>query len=419
MSHELKKLIWYCPGLWQAGGGERLLLEGLKYFNANGVAAQLFVESNPPKENALFDGHYNPTILSSGVKPQHSNFLGRIFTKIRYFFLNNRTIKTADPDIVIANSQGEAKKLLLYNTFLNFKKISFVCFIHGTFFQFDDEVEKYAYVFRNNFYQIWNGDQVYKRLIPIKPIQRSFFTRIKDEVNAALNRMAVKKAKAVFVLTDKAKKEVELLYGHTNVQVAHGAFSNDIFDVVLNENKKKKLGIENKFAVLSLCRLVKKKQVSLIVDAFSLFSAKHPNAVLLIGGTGPEREVLEKQVEKLNLKNNVIFLGFVAENELNDYYLSADLFTSADNADYDITSIHALALGKRIVASAQHEFDPVLEDLKLVLHANPTPEGFAKAFNDSMGLSSQTDKEQRKKCLSNYSWESYFSQIQGVIGQVI
>jgi glycosyltransferase involved in cell wall biosynthesis len=53
---------------------------------------------------------------------------------------------------------------------------------------------------------------------------------------------------------------------------------------------------------------------------------KFPNAKLIIGGTGPEKEKSEKLTEELNLKKNVVFMWYIENMVLSKYYASSDIF---------------------------------------------------------------------------------------------
>jgi glycosyltransferase involved in cell wall biosynthesis len=115
-------------------------------------------------------------------------------------------------------------------------------------------------------------------------------------------------------------------------------------------------------------------------------------------------------VKKLGIQRGVQFLGYVADDELLDYYCSSDVFVTADNADYDITTFVALALGKKVVASSQHEFEPHLTELNLLFHPEPTPDGFAKAYEEAL-LSDSIPNQFAEKLLNDYSWDFYFKKV--------
>jgi glycosyltransferase involved in cell wall biosynthesis len=405
----IRKLIWYTFPLKTVGGGERLLLEGLRWFGNNNIDAYLFADGEGVAKEALFDSQYSPKILlcpatRSGLFGQFRNWLDKM-----------AFLRQQNPDVVIANSQAEAFKIWAYNL-LTRSRLRYVCFIHGSFFQFPDETDKYAMVFRHAFSQIREADPVYKELIPEHAPATSITKRLRRELMNYLRYRAVRRAGAVFVLTGKAKREIVLLYRHTNVQVVHGAFSREIFSYQPKENKKEKWAIGARSMIFSMCRLVDKKRVDLIVRAFAVFSKTHPNAILLIGGNGPEKENLQRLSSDLGIAQSVLFLGYVPDHELLDYYCSADIFVTADNADYDITTFVALALGKKVVASAQHEFEPHLAELNLLFHAEPTPQGFSSAL--ALASEARASAQSREKLLDDYTWEHYFNSVKQSIENI-
>jgi glycosyltransferase involved in cell wall biosynthesis len=400
----MPKVIWYSIPLTTVGGGERLLLEGLRWFRSQGIDALLFADGEPVAKEALFDSRYEPSVL---IYPRASG--KSFFNSVRTAYNKVKFLSSHNPDLIIANSQAEAWKIFFYNLFSR-KKIPYICFIHGSFFQFHDEINKYALIFRKSFSQIWENDEVYKALIPRKTPAIPLSSRLKFEIMNYLRYLAVQEAKVVFVMTRKQKIEIELLYKNRNVIVNHGAFNRSIFEYKQQADKKAKWNIGDKTMLFSMCRLVTKKRVDLIIRSFAIFYRDNPNTVLFIGGSGPEKQNLQQLAKDLRVENAVNFLGYIKDEELPDYYCSSALFVTADNADYDITTFVALALGKKVVASSQHEFEPHLKQLNLLFHANPTPEGFSDAFKQAIE-STRPPHESRKNLLDDYSWEHYFNRI--------
>lgn len=78
------------------------------------------------------------------------------------------------------------------------------------------------------------------------------------------------------------------------------------------------------------------------------------NAKILVVGDGDLRLHYEKMLEELNLKDQVIFVGSIAAEELSDYYNIADVVVlpSLDQSEaFGIVLIEASACGKPIIAS--------------------------------------------------------------------
>lgn len=78
--------------------------------------------------------------------------------------------------------------------------------------------------------------------------------------------------------------------------------------------------------LIALGRLVHKKGFSNLILAMPNLIACQPNLSLLIGGDGELRDQLEDLVNKLNLKENVFFLGRINWNKVVDFLSIGDIF---------------------------------------------------------------------------------------------
>lgn len=88
---------------------------------------------------------------------------------------------------------------------------------------------------------------------------------------------------------------------------------------------KEKYDIKGPF-LLFVGRLVENKGVKYLIDAMPEVIQKYPKTKLLIVGSGPLEETLKNQVKKLNLERNIIFTSALPNNELPEYYATADIF---------------------------------------------------------------------------------------------
>ena len=87
------------------------------------------------------------------------------------------------------------------------------------------------------------------------------------------------------------------------------------------------LGLDNK-VILVVSRLANWKRVDFMISFMPKIVNEIPDVMLVIAGDGPERGILERLVNRLNLGRNVTFLGAVPHEELVAYYELADLFIS-------------------------------------------------------------------------------------------
>ena len=103
--------------------------------------------------------------------------------------------------------------------------------------------------------------------------------------------------------------------------------------------------------VLFVGRLVKQKNLGLLMHAASEAKRKYPKAIFLIAGDGPEKRRLEKQKESMGL-SNVIFLGKVPFKELPDYYAASDVVVLPSNYEgLPKTVEEAMAAGKPVLST--------------------------------------------------------------------
>ena len=117
---------------------------------------------------------------------------------------------------------------------------------------------------------------------------------------------------------------------------------------------KKKEKIENKFLknsyILSIGRLTKQKNFSLLISAFKEIIMEYPNLKLVILGEGEDRKKLEKLIMKLSLKN-IVFLEGYKRNIFNYLYNCECYISSSLYEDPGFTLIESGFLNKTVIAA--------------------------------------------------------------------
>jgi len=82
-----------------------------------------------------------------------------------------------------------------------------------------------------------------------------------------------------------------------------------VFDPSVRKEKRKELGIEEKYVIGHIGRFDTQKNHRLIIDIFNEIYKKSNNSILLLVGDGELRDDIEKKAEQLGLKESVIFTG--------------------------------------------------------------------------------------------------------------
>lgn len=85
--------------------------------------------------------------------------------------------------------------------------------------------------------------------------------------------------------------------------------------------------------VLYTGRLVRKKRIRELVEAFAILRRNHPDSELLIAGFGPEREPLEALAAERGVADRVRFLGRLDEAAIVEALQSADIFVNPSEGE--------------------------------------------------------------------------------------
>jgi glycosyltransferase involved in cell wall biosynthesis len=119
------------------------------------------------------------------------------------------------------------------------------------------------------------------------------------------------------------------------------------------------------FTVLTAARLIERKNIALLLDAFSRFREGAPESRLTIVGDGPERPRLEQQAERLGIASAVEFTGRLAQRAVRERMARADVFVlpsvreSLGTVYFEAMSVKVPVVGVRGEAIADYVTDGV------------------------------------------------------------
>ena len=103
--------------------------------------------------------------------------------------------------------------------------------------------------------------------------------------------------------------------------------------------------------VMSAGRLVPQKAFEVLIDAFAIVAQQDGEARLVIVGEGPQRVMLERRVEMLDLSGRVKMPGYV--DDIRPFLDRARVFVLSSRFEgYGAVIIEALAAGRPVVATA-------------------------------------------------------------------
>jgi glycosyltransferase involved in cell wall biosynthesis len=157
-----------------------------------------------------------------------------------------------------------------------------------------------------------------------------------------------------------------------------------------------------------------------LIAAMKEVASYIPDVLLLIGGKGYLEGLLHAQVKKLQLEQNVSFLGFIPEEKLPLYYQAADLFVLPTIAleGFGLATVEALSCGTPVIAT------PVGANLEVIgplgkdfICQDVTPEAIAEriVWWLKYGISSSLRKRCREYCESNFGIKKVAESIENVL----
>jgi glycosyltransferase involved in cell wall biosynthesis len=120
------------------------------------------------------------------------------------------------------------------------------------------------------------------------------------------------------------------------------------------KNIREKFGVKHSEILLLTCgTLNKEKGHHLAIESLHYLKGKIPNIKLMIIGSGESRSNLEKRTRDAGFDKNVIFVGFVNNDDLPKYYNSADIYImpTLRVEGLPFVLLEAMACGKPVVAS--------------------------------------------------------------------
>lgn len=168
----------------------------------------------------------------------------------------------------------------------------------------------------------------------------------------------------------KNKRGVSIKNG---IDIGAFRFSNDKRRLL-----RQRYGVENDFIVGSVARFVKVKNHSFILDMFYEIKKFYKNSKLVLVGDGPLRSELMDKVNKMDLSEDVMFIGVVGN--VNEYMSMLDVLLMPSLFEgLPVSIIEAQAAGLPCLISDGVPIECKITDLVRQIPLSESAEAWAKA----------------------------------------
>jgi glycosyltransferase involved in cell wall biosynthesis len=239
--------------------------------------------------------------------------------------------------------------------------------------------------------------------------------------------IAFKKADRIVCVSDNTRRDMKRLFKvpDEKIMVIHDAVDLSLFGRMDKENAKAilrgKYGIKDKFILYTGTLTLPQKNLLKLVHAFKLLSRNHKGLKLvLVGGKGKDSHLIFERVEELGLTRDVIFAGYVPDQDLLLFYNGAEAFCFPSLYEgFGLPVLEAMACECPVVCSNTSSLPDVAGGAALL--ADPDRE---EDIADAL-LKLLRDKGQRERCIekgikraSEFSWDSSAEALLRVINEM-
>ena len=146
-------------------------------------------------------------------------------------------------------------------------------------------------------------------------------------------------------VSEIVREDIRELYGAAS-RVVYNGFSTPTFS---GKDVRGDLGIDGEM-LFFVGRHTDQKGISHLLYAMKKLRGR--DVTLVVGGSGHQTDQLKRFTELIGIQDRVEFVGYVPEEDLGDYYATADAFVSPSYAEpFGITITEALESGTQVVAT--------------------------------------------------------------------
>jgi glycosyltransferase involved in cell wall biosynthesis len=170
-------------------------------------------------------------------------------------------------------------------------------------------------------------------------------------------KRALKKAAAVLVVSENTKKDLlkRFHFNEHKIHLTHcapGGFFREEISADELESFRNKMKLPQNF-ILAVGTLEPRKNFDTLIKSFVIIKRKYPDYKLVIAGKkGWKYHLIEKALKHYKMEQDVIFTGYMEDNDLRALYALAKVFVFPSLYEgFGIPPLEAMASGCPVVSS--------------------------------------------------------------------
>ena len=248
----------------------------------------------------------------------------------------------------------------------------------------------------------------------------------------AFERACLRRVTLVHVLSHFAADQVWKLYAvaRERIVMIPGAAATERFRPAADRGAvRRALGIApDRSLLFSVRNLEARMGLDNLLRTMAIVKLRRPDTMLLIGGAGSLRGVLEAQSRALGVDDRVKFLGFVPDEALPGYYQAADVFVlpTRELEGFGLVTVEALACGTPVLGTPVGATPEILRPLcESLVFRGTAPEVMAEGlerFLEQKERDPDAYERLRGACREHserhYSWERATTDLERALRRV-
>jgi glycosyltransferase involved in cell wall biosynthesis len=225
-----------------------------------------------------------------------------------------------------------------------------------------------------------------------------------------LIKYTVNKATYITTVSNYSKNGIKYFMPKVDLEKIHVIYNGigNWFKPKINEANKLKENLNIEGPVLfNFGRIASYKGVEDIITAYKIAKKKIPDLNLIIGGA-PDFKMTNIYKKWKDQYKDVIFLGYVPEEEVPVYYTMADILIqySFGSEGFGNTQLEALACGTPVISSSLKVYREILQD-KVIFIPPKKPQLLVDAISKLIKDDNLKERliKQGQEFVKRYSWE--------------
>ncbi len=224
-----------------------------------------------------------------------------------------------------------------------------------------------------------------------------------------MKELSLKSADLVVCINDEVYKIASKYIDKNKLQTISSGIDANYFKPGVKRKSR-----SNDKIILSVGDLIKRKDTTSLLEAFSKIVTKRKKTRLLVIGDGPEKKNLKILAKKLGVFSKVSFLGRIDYLRLRTYYQKADIFVNTTLYEpFSNTNLEAMASGLPVVTTNGDGVNSNVSEKCGFFIPKKNPNKLAKVLLKLLSddqLSRSMGRAGRKRVEQIYSWDAVAKQ---------